>query len=521
MQTKKILQSSAMLLPIFFLGCGGGSNGSNNQAPIAIIQTSETNFYNNTQIKLDGSKSFDPDSDTLTYSWGIVEQPANSQISFSDATSALPSFTTNLPGHYTLSLTVSDGKTTSALKTFSLDVLDQDTIVNCDVFAPTNLNIAINEGVEIQKDTYSATVLTVQDINTNITNTLNSQIKGRGNSTWAADKKPYRLKLNTAASLYGMPENQNWDLLANAYDGTMLRNATALCLGKNFIRNSWTANYRFANVSLNGKANGLYLVTEHLDIAPNKVNLGNNNTKKNPDIHEFFVEMTPASRVTDSGIFVQTKYGTYYEVKSDVSSNTTIKNQQLNYISNYLNEVEDRIFNNNFDPNTGYQNYIDIDSAVDYILLNELFKDNDHFWASTNFFKTTDGKLTFGPIWDYDLSAGNYVANNTENPEGWWILTLNYPSHLMQDPIFKQKLIERWAVLYKKMPNLLNYIDREAQNISNSTTQNNNIWPLSPYAINWNAGTPVFLGNDENAQVAYLKSWLTKRAEWMNSQLNP
>lgn len=49
-------------------------------------------------------------------------------------------------------------------------------------------------------------------------------VRGRGNITWIADKKPYKIKLSKKAELLGMGKNKHWALIANRYDGSMLRN---------------------------------------------------------------------------------------------------------------------------------------------------------------------------------------------------------------------------------------------------------------------------------------------------------
>ena len=53
----------------------------------------------------------------------------------------------------------------------------------------------------------------------------NTDIRGRGNSTWYWVKKPYRLRLANATELLGMPANRHWALLANyaAETAEMLR----------------------------------------------------------------------------------------------------------------------------------------------------------------------------------------------------------------------------------------------------------------------------------------------------------
>lgn len=49
-------------------------------------------------------------------------------------------------------------------------------------------------------------------------------IGGRGQSTWAAAKKPYSMTLSDRADLLGMGKAKKWILLANAYDSSHLRN---------------------------------------------------------------------------------------------------------------------------------------------------------------------------------------------------------------------------------------------------------------------------------------------------------
>ena len=61
-------------------------------------------------VQLDGTGSFDPDDDPLTFSWTFVSLPEGSAAELDDPTSPTPSFTADLPGEYVLELTVDDGR---------------------------------------------------------------------------------------------------------------------------------------------------------------------------------------------------------------------------------------------------------------------------------------------------------------------------------------------------------------------------------------------------------------------------
>jgi hypothetical protein len=71
---------------------------------------------------LDGTASRDPNNTSLTYSWRIVTQPSGSTPVLSNATTATPTFRADVPGVYTLALTVSDGSLTSPADTIEITV---------------------------------------------------------------------------------------------------------------------------------------------------------------------------------------------------------------------------------------------------------------------------------------------------------------------------------------------------------------------------------------------------------------
>jgi RHS repeat-associated protein len=84
-----------------------------NTAPVANAGEDRLAGVSETII-LDGSGSFDADSDPLAYQWRFTAIPEGSGATLADASSAAPSFNSDLAGLYTLELVVSDGKTSSA-----------------------------------------------------------------------------------------------------------------------------------------------------------------------------------------------------------------------------------------------------------------------------------------------------------------------------------------------------------------------------------------------------------------------
>ena len=77
-------------------------------------------------------------------------------------------------------------------------------------------------------------------------------------------------------------------------------------------------------------------------------------------------------------------------------------------IENFVNAFEEVLFGDNFKDEAGYRNYIDVDSFIDWYLINEIGKSVDAYGYASVFFSYVPGdKIKMGPIWDFDLSYGN------------------------------------------------------------------------------------------------------------------
>jgi len=104
----------------------------------------------------------------------------------------------------------------------------------------------------VSKDDYINATVTIDGRNLFNSYSGTSRIKGRGNSTWwDYPKKPYRLKLDEAASLFGLPEEKDWVLLANYLDGTHLLNSIAFNIG-NMLGMPYTNDAIPVELTLNG-----------------------------------------------------------------------------------------------------------------------------------------------------------------------------------------------------------------------------------------------------------------------------
>jgi uncharacterized protein YjdB len=83
-----------------------------NQAPTADAGSDATTQVGDS-VTLDASNSSDPDGDTLSYSWQVIEQPSGASPTWSNQMTDAPTLTPDTSGFYTVQLTVDDGYTTA------------------------------------------------------------------------------------------------------------------------------------------------------------------------------------------------------------------------------------------------------------------------------------------------------------------------------------------------------------------------------------------------------------------------
>jgi len=93
-------------------------------------------------VTLDGSKSADADSDSLTYRWTIQSTPLNSTPLFEDADTVSPTFVADTDGAYVIKLIVNDGTIDSASDTVTI------TATLPDANAPPVANAGTTQHVE-------------------------------------------------------------------------------------------------------------------------------------------------------------------------------------------------------------------------------------------------------------------------------------------------------------------------------------------------------------------------------------
>ena len=239
------------------------------------------------------------------------------------------------------------------------------------------------------------------------------EMRTRGNSSWALDKKGFQIKLEDRADLFEMGEAKTWILLANGFDETGIRNSIALDLARE-AGLAYTPEYETVDLYCNGEYQGSYLLCEKVQAQTSRVEIGDGYLIERELQNRYEV----AVYLEGQGGF-QTERGAYYLIEYPENPTET----QIEEIKNLVQEAEDAAFSSDgINPDTGksWTEYFDKDSFVKKYLLEEVTKNYDGGVTSA-FYYVPEGedKLYAGPAWDYDVIFGNNTLDEmSSNPEG-------------------------------------------------------------------------------------------------------
>lgn len=339
-----------------------------------------------------------------------------------------------------------------------------------------------------------------------------TEIRGRGNSTWGMPKKPYRIKLDKKSEILGMPGNRHWALLANYADKTLMRNHIAFTLG-NWFGMDYTPRGQFVELFLNNQYQGSYYLTEHIRPDPNRVNITEMAASDESPTSITGGYLLEIDKRYDAEYFWTTGRGVAMTVKEPEKISTA----QLSYITSYIADFETALYGNNYrDPENGYQKYISDSTFIQWYWVNELFRNQDaNFFSSVFLHKERGQKLRMGPLWDFDIGAGNINYNNSWEPTGWYIRNTNWIARLFQDPAFRARSKAKWLSMKPKLETLMDLIDQTAATLQYSQAENFKKWDILNSYV-W--PNYVVTGSYAN-EVAYFKTWLKTRMTWIDAQL--
>jgi hypothetical protein len=372
-------------------------------------------------------------------------------------------------------------------------------------------------------------------------------IKLRGSSTLSFPKKQYAVEIRDSldndlnVSLLDLPKESDWILNAPYTDKSVMRNVTIYTLAREMGR--YASRTRYCEMVLNGEYMGLYVLLEKIKRGKDRVDIaklkstdlaGDSLTggyivklDKFPESNRgFYSDYLPSN-----GSWVQEYYQYHYP------DGDAIKPEQEAYIQQVIHTFEDVMAADDYnDPQTGYNKYIKLDSFVDFFIQNEITKNVDGYRLSTFMYKdrdSKDGRLTMGPIWDFNLGFGNADYYDGWDPQGWELEYLDsgemnlgdgwqipfYWRKFLNDPGFQVQLYKRWFSLRRNVlsdSHVTALLDSLYTLTSEARDRNFAKWPVLGIYV-W--PNPVVFAT-YNEEFQYLKDWISNRMAWMDDAIS-
>jgi len=374
------------------------------------------------------------------------------------------------------------------------------------------------------KETWVNMTFTLTDPNdsrNDVIRTANyEQIRGRGNSTWSYSKKPYRIRFNNhrQVGFFGLPEARNWVLLAEFQDPTFLMNAVAFELGRNIFDLPFTCSYQHVQVYLNGRYNGLYILTEHRQADPAGVGAPG---RVKVDLKEgWFVELD--SYWDEEPRFRTSNYNLPIMIKSPEFDPQIMTNPAYQFVKSDWDKLCNFLKSAGF-PENEYRDLIDMSTFVDFLLINEIVLNGELAHPKSVFaYRDKGGNISMGPLWDMDWGYG-YVGGHTyfsDYPHSSWGApnTMRSPKHeffhrFFDDPVFLLKYKEQWNVKYSEIVAVTEFIDNIGKKIRTAVAEDSK---------RWNISGGYWSGYDTNhdRQITNMKNWWSRRMNWLHTELN-
>jgi hypothetical protein len=390
------------------------------------------------------------------------------------------------------------------------------------------------------------------DPHNNYSGKIGIEIRGASSAGWA--KKSYRFETqqedgsNRNVSLLGLPVENDWILYASYYDRSLMRNVLTFKLARQL---GWYASrYRYCELILNGEYQGIYILLEKIKRDKNRVDIAKlDSTDISGDAltggYIIKIDKEPWNPGFDSPYAPFPEAGQPIRYQYHYPKGDEILVEQINYISGYMTEYESVMAGNNYtDPLEGYNKYINVQSFVDYLILNELSRNVDGYRLSAFFYKDSDnngGKLSAGPVWDYNFSFGNVGYYNSWLIEGWQLIYFaddedfhTYDNFfipfwwkiLFEDENFNNEISKRWwelrVTIFSK-ENIFSFIDSTKDTLDEAKDRNFEFWggPGDPYeGGGWFPPIPEGMQvNNYSEEINYLKNWISDRIDWMDTNI--
>ena len=335
-------------------------------------------------------------------------------------------------------------------------------------------------------------------------------IRGRGNTTWEFyPKKPYRIKFEEKVSVFGEKANKSWVLLALYNDFSAVKDRLAFTMADALGTDVFVPSYNYVELYLNGKYNGLYLMTDQVDENKGRADVkADVDEMENADDVPFLVELDDyAPNEGEEGIDWFSVAGHPYNIKYPERDerNEEIADEQFNYIKNYVQRAQTACEEGDYET---FAELVDVDSFIDFYIVQEVMGQPELNWKSVYMYKAVGEKMKMGPVWDFDWGAMGPGLGEERNmyrddvtglrSSGNWFDLL-----LRNSPKFEDDVRARYAEAKPLLLGAIEAVRADEARLAPYLTRNHIYW-------HW-----FRVGTENSKYYGEVLDWCTDRVTWL------
>lgn len=325
-------------------------------------------------------------------------------------------------------------------------------------------------------------------------------VKGRGNSSLKMTKYNMKLEFSKKESFFGMPTDKDWVLVGNHADKTLLRNYITLKIGQ-WLEMKYVPRCDFVEVYLNRDYKGVYLLMEKVKVSKRRVNISKDESEFLVEADHYYGSDEQIVRTNFTGLPFKIHY------PKNASDST------LNLLKDHLDSWESFI-QTDFDYGELISKWIDIQEYIKYYWIEEFAKNVDsNLKTSVYFTWRKNGLIEMGPIWDFDLSYGEYKLLE---PEYWYSNLSPWNVYIFKNKDFRKNVTEFWKENRDVFVAARDSLDSYEKYIGAAAQNNFKRYPILESTLLWMHNQSFKSHRDA---VEFLKKWMSQRIDWIDKHL--
>lgn len=395
-----------------------------------------------------------------------------------------------------------------------------------------NTNNQVIPGADGEKDAYIIADVLIYDGKDEVTRlgvdgvSKKAQIRYRGRTSLKFDKKGYQVKFVDSENkkvnfnFLGMPSDNSWVLHGPFIDKSLMRNYMWYNIAQEIMGEA--PKTRFLELYVDNEYQGLYLGVEAVTQSK-KSRVKMSPIHKNSIATSYLLQLDSeqGNSLTSINTFSKYAYKIYDPIFLTIKypNEDQLTEEVRKYIYDDFNNFEKTLYSFDYKE---YKKYIDVDSFIDYFIINEFTQNYDAGYLSTYMYKDIFGKYKMY-IWDFNAANNNYEADLLNEGEQHFEFSKNpWYEMLIKNPEFTDAIIKRYKELrnsYLSEEYLFNYIDGTVNYLGKAIDRNYSVWGYT-LADDYSSFKTNYMPNSYEDAINQLKDAIHKRGEWMDKNID-